>query len=484
MKNMIKYISLFVTALLAVACTESFLEREPKSQLNVDGALKSYQDATVAITGAYDGMQSTAYYGRNFVVTGDVTSDNVMVSSTNSGRFLLEYSYSSIPSSANPEDFWTIGYDIINRVNMIITNIDAIQDATEEQKNQVLGEAFGIRALVHFDLVRYFAQPYNLSDNSIADGADGVGGHLGVPYRSISEISEPARESVSLNYEHIIADLRKSAELINTEPTDPFTFSSAAANALLARAYLYTENWDSAFYFSNKVITEYAYSLVSNSNYIAMWASDFTAENIFSIKMASDDYNQTDALGYIFLEAGYGDLVATQDILDLYADADVRGTGKDGNITSTAGTMFYSVNGQLFINKFPGRSSTAGLDNTPVIRLAEMYLIRAEANYHNSNYVATQSDITTIRQRANPSATPVIASGSALLDEVLLERRLELAYEGHRYFDLIRNKKSIVRNDHSLIDGTTAYPNLKFCFPIPQVEMDANDNMVQNKGYE
>jgi hypothetical protein len=484
MKNRIKYISLVASVIFSVACTESFLEREPKNQLNVDGALRTYQDAQVAVSGAYDGMQSAAYYGRNFVVSGDVASDNVKVSSTNSGRFLLEYSYASIPSSANPTDFWTIGYDIINRVNMIISNIDAISDATPEQKNQILGEALGIRALVHFDLVKYFAQPYNLDDNTIAENADGAGGHLGIPYMLVPAISEPSRETVKSNYEHIISDLRKSAELITIEPSDPFTFSSAASNALLARAYLYMEKWDSAIFFSDKVIKDYGYSLVSNANYLDMWASDYTSENIFSIKMASDDYNQTDALGYIYLESGYGDLVATQDILDLYSDNDIRGTGKNGDITSTTGTMFFTVAGQLYINKYPGRQATAGLDNTPVIRLAEMYLIRAEANAKSSNFAPAQADLTTIRQRANPSASPVIASGAALLDEVQLERRLELAFEGHRYFDLIRNKESIVRNDHSLSDGTTVYPNLKFCFPIPQVEMDANNNMVQNKGYE
>jgi starch-binding outer membrane protein, SusD/RagB family len=485
MKRNINYISMIVAAsMLFAACTESFLEKNPKSQNNTESALQTYQDALVALTGAYDGMQTTAYYGRNFIVTGDVASDNVKVSPTNSGRFLTEYSYSSIPSSQNPEDFWTIAYDVINRANMIINNIDVVADASEEEINQILGEAYGIRALVHFDLVRYFAQPYNLTEIAIADNANGQGGHLGIPYMLESVISEPARETVSSNYANIISDLRKSAELINVEPAEPFTFSSGAANALLARAYLYIENWDSAQYFANKVITEYGYTLVSNANYIASWSQDYTSESIFSIKMTPDDYNQTDALGYIFLDAGYGDLSPTQDILDLYDDNDVRGYGKNGDVTSTTNSMFYSVAGQLFINKFPGRESTTGLDNSPVIRLSEMYLTRAEANAHLANYTAAQDDVNTILHRANPSAPDIVTSATALIEDVLLERRIELAFEGHRYFDLIRNKKSIERIDHTLADGTTPYPNFRFCFPIPQAEMDANNNMVQNKGYE
>jgi hypothetical protein len=482
----IRYIILVFVVVLTTACTESFLEREPKSSLNTDGALSRYKDMQVAVAGAYNVLTDEEYYARNFIVTGDVASDNIKVSPTNSGRFLVEYQFSSIASSQNPEDMWTFCYDLINRVNNVIVNIDKVEDGTAEEMDQLLGEAIALRALAHFDLVRYFAQPFNLSDNSIAAGANGAGGHLGVPYMFEPEVGKPSRETVALNYQHIISDLRRAASLMSVHPSEPIYMSSLAAEALLARAYLYTEKWDSASFFATKVISSGKYSLVSNANYIPMWLAEGSSETIFEVKFRADDFPQTNALGYIFLESGYGDLVATQDILDLFDANDVRGTGKDGSLSAASKNngMFYTVNGQLYINKYPGRDGTGGLDNVKVIRLAEMYLIRAEALNKRGYDTEARADVDVIRQRANPSASPVAGAGSSLLEEILLERRLELAFEGHRYFDLIRNKKSIVRDDHVLVNGTTSYPNQRFCFPIPQVEIDANENMAQNPAYE
>ncbi len=485
MKRISKYISLFAAvSLLSVACTESFLEREPTAELNTSGALSRFQDVQVAINGIYRAMEWSWYYGRNFVVTGDVAADNVKVSPTNSGRFLEEYNYSLNDGDDDPEGVWQYGYDAINRANMVINNIDDIEDATEEEINDLLGEALALRALCHFDMVRYFAQPYNLSDPSIADGADGAGGHLGVPYVKISEVGTPARETVASNYVNIISDLRRAITLMTIDPDVPAYMSATAAEALLSRVYLYSENWDSAYYYADRVINSGVYTLIPTANYVASWGQEYSSESIFELKFRLDDFFQTNALGYIYLESGYGDLVPTQDILDLYEETDVRSTGKNGDISEPVNTMYYNIDGQIYISKYPGRENTGGLDNVKVIRLSEIYLNRAEAAYHTGDADQARADVTTIRQRANPSASAVIASGSALLDEILLERRLELAYEGHRYFDLIRNKRDIVRVDHTLIDGTTPYPNQRFCFPIPDDEMNANPNMVQNPAYE
>ena len=141
MKKISKYIMLIATvAMMSVACSD-FLEVTPASNLNTEGALSRLQDAEVALSGVYNALQASWYYGRNFVVTGDVAADNVKVSPTNSGRFLSEYNYSSIPDDQNPDGLWQFGYDAINRANMIIANIDLIEDAEQEEKDQIMGEA-------------------------------------------------------------------------------------------------------------------------------------------------------------------------------------------------------------------------------------------------------------------------------------------------------------------------------------------------------
>jgi hypothetical protein len=483
MKKVIKYtLALATVALVGVSCTEDFLVRNSKEQLNVDEAVTTVQDLQVALNGAYSQLLDASYYGRNLPVTGDVASDMVKVSPSNSGRFLDEYQYSTIPSDANPRDLWTSAYAVINNVNTVLGKASGIS-GNQTTIDQIVGEALSIRALAHFDLVRYFAQPYNLSDATIAEGANGTGGHLGVPYmlQTIDGSVPPARESVASNYKNIITDLRKAAGLMASSGSSVY-FSKPAAEALLSRVYLYKEQWDSAYYFANKVITSYGFSLVPNASYVASWSQEFTTESILELKNTSTDYRGTNALGYIYLESGYGDLVPTQDVLDLFAAGDVRGTGKDGSLPKSSATMYYKVGGTLYLNKYPGRDGTDGLDNFKLLRLSEIILNRAEAAYHLSDETTARADANTIAKRANPAAE-ITGSGSILLERILNERRLELAYEGHRLWDLTRNKKSIVRIDHNLVNGTTTYPNGKFAFPIPQAEIDANTNMIQNEAY-
>jgi len=132
------------------------------------------------------------------------------------------------------------------------------------------------------------------------------------------------------------------------------------------------------------------------------------------------------------------------------------------------------------VNKWPTQSNT---DNIPVIRLSEVYLNRAEANAMLGQSAAAQADLNLIRQRGLATAPPVTATGQALLDQIAIERRIELGFEGHRIHDLMRHKMAIHRVDNTGDVANMAYP-CQFCvLPIPQPETDTNPNMVQNAGY-
>jgi len=489
MKNMkymkyMKYILMVIfSGFLLNSCTKDFLETEPYENLSTAVAISSVDDATVALMGAYSALQSSNYYGRNFVVTPDVASDNVKVSPENSGRFLSEYNYSMIATSGNPRTFWNIAYDAIDRTNHIIEIIPSLESGDAADRNQILGEALAIRALVHFDLVRYFAQPYNLSDNSAADNANGSGGHLGVPYIKISEIGTPSRNTVAEVYTEIVADLQEAISLMASTNTTSGRFSGIGAKALLAKVYLYMEDWANTKQMAADVINSGVYSLVPTASYISSWGLEYSTESVLSLAMSIVDYRQTNALGYIYLESGYGDLVATADLMDLYEADDVRGYDENNLDADGVSGWFKLVSGAVYINKYPGRDGTDGLDNTPILRLSEMYLIRAEAQAELGETTAAVADLDLIRQRGNPSATATTVAGAALIDEILLERQKDLAFEGNRLWDLTRRKRSVVRVDHTLENGTTPYPNVRFAYPIPQRELDANPNMVQNKGY-
>lgn len=469
--------SIILGGVMLTGCSKDFLDKSPQYALETSLAISNIDDAEVAVNGMYSALLSSSYYGRNFMVTPDVMADNTRVSAGNSGRFLGEYQYSLIATSGNPRDLWNICYDAIDRSNNILGAIDAL-DADQVEKDRLKGEALAMRAFVHFDLVRMFAQPYNLSDANVAEGADGQGGHLGVPYMLKSEIGTPARETVKVVYDNVLADLTEAVSLLpDSNPKGAkFRFDKMSVKALMARIYLYKEDYANAKSFAKDVVNSGSYSLVSSGDYVASWgkrASD-RSETIFSLSFLLTDYPSTNALGYIYLTEGYGDLVATQDMIDMYDAADVR-LG-----------LFVEDGGNYVINKYPGRDGTPGLDDSPVIRLSEMYLIIAEATANGEGSTAEAlSALNTVYKRSNPDADDINLSGSDLIDFILDERSRELAYEGHRIFDLNRNKKGLVRVDITTPDvvKSISYPSAKLIWPIPQREIDVNSNMVQNKGY-
>lgn len=475
MKNIRKiFVVLFIsTGLLLHGCSDSFLDLEPQTSLSTDMAIGNISDARVALTGIYDGMQSTAsYYARDFVVIPDVSSDDVKISPLNSGRFLTHFNYSMIPSDGFLTGFWNRAWNTIDRANNIINKIDNIEDGTQADRDQILGEALTLRALAHFDLARIFAQPYSWDANAPA-----------IPYMAESAIGNPSRATNQEVYGNVVNDLTTAIPLMTQSRTAAYV-SNNVAKALLARVYLYMENFDQAAQRAIEVINSGAYTLVSNENYIASWSQEFTSESIFSLVMLNIDYSATDALGYIYVERGYGDLLPTDDIISLLLNA--GGTEPGDDARHDAFLIYEAGKDDWYINKFPGRGGQTGLDNTPILRLSEMYLIAAEALVRRANPDEAQARnyLNAIVQRGNPNAAEITLSGAALRERIYLEKRIEFAFEGHRSFDIKRRKEDLIRGADCTADQCfIPHGDNKLVYPIPQREMDANPNMVQNPGY-
>jgi hypothetical protein len=250
--------------------------------------------------------------------------------------------------------------------------------------------------------------------------------------------------------------------------------SAEAAQAILSRIYLYMEDWSNAASMASSVISSGKYTLATGTAYTEMFATGGSSEAVFEIQMTDTDNRGSDHLGGMYRASGYGDYLPAKDLLDLIPADDAR-------------WGFYEVDPGLTgiyaahrVMKWP---LSNGSDNVPVVRLSEVYLNRAEANARAGNDAAAQADLNMIRQRARPSAPAVTATGAALLAEIQLERRIELAYEGHRVHDLMRNKMDVNRVDVTGDVAFMAYP-CNFCvLPIPQPETDVNSNMAQNVGY-
>lgn len=469
------YIVLAVVIFTGFACQESFLEVNPQQSVADNEAIETIGDYESSITGVYNWLSDSDYYGRYFILVPDVMSDDVKQNSqANRAKEYAEYV--AFEEHFITQNMWETIYGGIGAANAIINNPrpEGIPSSLDDELDQFIGEAYALRGLMYFDLVRLYAQHYGFT----ADAS-----HLGVPIvLETDTFSEPARNTVAEVYAQVLSDLNEGLSRMGNSPRNgnTSTLSAWSAKALLARVYLHMGDFANARAMANDVIENGPYTLVDNAGYAAAWTNDYSSESIFEIAMTITDNRGSDALGRMYIEEGYGDYLPSNEVYDLIPDGDAR-------------QSWFQVDANLANEFAPFRlvkyPSITGDNNTVVSRLSEMYLIRAEAAAMEggaANELVAQNDVTTIRQRGLPTEPAVIATGAALMDEIRQERRIELAYEGHRLWDLMRWQQDMVRTEcTSTVPEacTVTYPDDRFVLPIPANEQDANPNMQPNPGY-
>lgn len=460
-------------ALLLSGCGKSFLELKNPQAIDFDH-ISDLESLTTASTGVYSLFKQADYYNRTFLVVPELMTDNCFISIRNSGRYLNEDRFTVTNGDSYITGAWQLMNQAIANANLALAASRSISFSAGEQQqaNQIIGELYACRALAFFDMIRFYAQPYHFT----ADAS-----HPGIPVYTepANEILYPARETVEKSYQQIISDLKQAESLLGSGKKDGH-FTLVAAWALLAKVYLYQEDWVNAETYATKVIDDNTYSLLQNQNYVAGWAAKFTAESILEIGNTPTSNSGSDGIGYVTEQRGYGDLLATKDLYDTYSATDVRRS------LILPGARTGGEPQAYFIQKYPNGVGTKD-DNPKVLRKAEVYLIRAEARAElaltdASRRAGALEDLNTIVKRADTQAADVDLSGQVLIDRILLERRKELAFEGNRLFDLNRKRKNVV-NIQSDAQTTYTYPNNRFIMPIPYDEMNANPNMVQNPGW-
>ncbi len=459
-----------ILLLTLVSCKKEFLELNPAQSVSNEQAFLTLDDYKSSITAIYNGLSSANHYGRYFILTPDVMADDVKQNSqANRAKEYAEYV--AEPSHFIATGMWATMYSTINSANAIINaNVD-VPTSVQAQKDHIIGEALALRGQIYFDLVRLYAQHYKFT----ADAS-----HPGIPLVLAFDITnKPNRSTVKQVYDQIISDMTAAIPKMSETSRNGRTslLTKTAVKALLARVYLYKEDFDNAIQMATEVISSNKYSLVSNANYYtSLWANNYSSESIFEIANTATDNRGSDALGGMYNKTGYGDYLASNDLANLIPVTDAR-----YSIFATDPVLTGSY-APFRMVKYP---SNLGLNNTKVMRLSEVYLIRAEAYARKSspNTTGAQADVNVIRKRGLPTAANVTATGTALVDEVMLERRKELCFEGQRLWDLMRHKKNIVRTNCTSVICTINYPNNRVVLPISQDEINANENMVQNQGY-
>lgn len=481
--------NIFFAALLFLgltSCKKEFLDVQPTNAGDAQTAIQTAADAKVMINGLMSKMTSSDYYGRNFILYGDVKGGDLTIISQGRGLDAL-YTFNHSKSSNNYSGFWNQIYHCILQANNIISSIDRLKAAgTIENFDSYKGQALTARALMSFDLVRLYGKSYTQDKTS-----------YGIPNvtQPLEASAQPLRATVEENYTQILKDLKDAEPLLSKSKSNGY-LNYYGNKAIQARVYLTMAKYTEALSAAQEIINSNVYKLYSNTEWVPSWKTQFGSESIFELGIFPNEGDLgTSSLGFYLRRKGHGSsqalgwFMASDYFLNrLKQDAtDVRWgvMSADESSTTRLGAS-YKYSGSITLEGDGKGSSTAV--NVKVIRLSEIYLIAAEAAFYSDKALAA-TYLNQIRKRA-----PTLAAATAAtitLDMIMEERSKELFTEGQRFFDMLRLNLPITFNDEF---GSITVPSRpktidrtfqKVILPIPQDEINANPGLAaqQNPGY-
>ncbi len=463
MKKYISFLSLIAIAIGISGCTE-FLEVMPKGRVTTPSFLSSPDGLRGALVGTYSKLYTV--YDCEFLRYPDVAGNMLsIVNPSESSSMISQYNFTS---NENDEltavgQIWTDVYEAMANANNIIQYAPQVASQyplEADDCNRILGEALFIRALCHLDVCLCYAQPYNYTDDA---------SHLGVPvlYKTPGPDDNESRKSVAEVYKLICDDLTQAEQLLSDKTSrGQYYVSLTAVQALHSRVRLYMEQWQAAIDYAEKAMAGRALS--SGQAYSEMYIYPVAASEVI-FRMDGTDMGTKQ-------RTFYSDTAVPADTLyTLFDQNDIR-------------TQVLYKNGEHYCMKYEADLTRVGIDHgdEPIIlRLSETYLNAAEAACMLNDYSAARGYIRPILERAIDSqyADDVLAAtaDAQLIDLVRKERVKELCFEGHNFFDIIRWKMDLVReqNTTSTVKRIN-YPSDYFVLPISRYELNANLNMQPN----
>jgi hypothetical protein len=449
---------LLLSAVGLGACS-SVLDVPPTSSVPSETAIADAVGARAALAGAYAGLQSGRLYGQTIIDWTELLSDNA--------RFVGTFdNYADADANqlradnASVASIWNGSYDEINRVNEIIQKVPNVADLPAADKDEILGEAHFLRALAYHNLVKLFGGvPLRLE-----------------PVANASEAASISRASAADVYTQILADIALAKTEITAGPSQTRQASSGAVLALEARVRLYQGDYAGAEA-AALAVEGLGYTLAPVFSQLFDATGNNTPEDIFRVAFSP---TQSQSVGFYYLPKALGgryevapttgaagiiaafDPASGGNIL-VYAPTDARGIWS----ISRAGTRTYAA-------KFRNPS---GDEDIHVVRLGEVILIRAEALARLNRLPEAVAEYNRLRVRAGVAPDPTTGTQAVVLAAVARERRLELAFEGDRWADMVRTGQVIT------FFAVNAIPATQAILPIPQAEMDVVPGLTQNPGY-
>jgi len=485
-RNKFLHLCLIIFLLASNSCSD-FLEVNPVEDISIKEQLSNKTDLLEALNGSYYQFREL-YATESFYLYGDYQAGNISFTpyalGTNKGivdvgKFDNVYNFDDLKTESKFSSFYANAYSLINSVNLILEFVDALPDATEDEKDQIKAECLSLRAITHFHLARLYSQNYTYTSDA---------SHLGIVYntkRLKVGYDYPARLSCKETFALILEDLNTALGLFKTNQAlssgKSYTyFNKISTKTLLADVYLWMNNWQKAYELSDDIIKNSGISLTSKANYVTEWKSDNSlSESIFVFPLRSgDDKSAYDGyMGYTNAST-YSSYAISGDILTQFDATDIR--KKDLTFTQNLQVK----NGAVYVaTPYAFSYKFSGLPEGFLYRMSEVYLIRAEAAARVNNFSQAQNDLNTIRSRSD--ITPILTSTN-WVEDILTEKRKEFVFENKTFYDMARTHKNVSRNLGCTGIGTMCsltYPNNKYILPIPQNSIDVNVNMKQNDGY-
>lgn len=473
MKRISRIVPVIISCLVALqfSCKKTFLNTPPSNQATVEAYVTNLSGCNEYLKGIYVDITQNLYSNYNLIYP-ELIADNLKPA-TGSSAFSIQYNWaqtatqdlkvSSSSTDVNMNGLWTIGYKIIRSSSWLIENIDRFRNENSVTADTIKGQAFAIRAMVHHFLVNVFAQPY---------GATSGGTHVAIPYVSVSDYTQPvSRQNVNEVYDKIILDFKNAIALL-TSTTSKYYINKNAAKALLARVYLFRNDFSNA---KNLAAEVSAANPVLTINYPQALFTYQDNESLYQLPPYSVGYTTVYPSVYFKLIKQF---IATTDIATTLTEntADKRRvwvtlSGSDYNITKYPNSIV------------AGYTYPEGAYFQPVVRSSEMVLTAAEAYAKVNNEDSARYYLNIIRTRAGIPALTNTITGTALVDSVYKERRRELCFEGLRMFDLLRTGKGVSRADAPNPAAINLlYLGFKTVAPIHLADVNYY-GIPQNQGY-
>lgn len=466
MKKIFKF-SFLLVLLLSFSCEDAY-NIAPDDEILEENAIRNVDDLQRAILGVYSGVS-----GSNLIGWSSRFTDDLRLSPENRGQGVSVHGWNVVSGTDEIGGLWNNLYNVNNRATRLLSVIDNIPTISQEEediKERIKAECYAIRAMSHFDLLRLFT--VDLTDMT----------SKGVPIIDyIVVFEQPNRNTVGEVFNFVNDELNLAYGMLDESYTNNTRFTKIAIRALQARVALYEGNYSNAISYSTDVIAQS--NLANQENYPLIWADASDEEVLFKLARTTGD----GAVGTLFRDTN-GDTFfnMSSEMLDFI----------NGNGWTTDVRTFVNIDVDNFdaeaplVGKYLGTAANYGLNDIKLLRTSEQYLIRAEAYARTNQLVLAAADIAFIKTERSMTDTPALinySSQDVALDGILNERRFELAYEGHRFFDIKRFGEDIERNaeDCVLASGacSLSISSHLFTLPIPQSELFANDNITPNPGY-